>query len=38
MGWLGGYVPALEKSIRTLLEIVVTLPTDERALAVPRCC
>jgi excinuclease ABC subunit A len=38
MDWFGGYVPALEKSIRTLLEIVVTLPTDERALAVPRCC
>ncbi len=38
IGWPGGYVPAREYSIRIRLDRVVTLPTDDRADGVPRCC
>jgi len=31
-------VPAREYSMRSRLDSVVTLPTLERTLAVPRCC
>ncbi|GMA74282.1 hypothetical protein GCM10025880_06990 [Methylorubrum aminovorans] len=31
-------MPAREYIIRTRLDRVVTLPTEERALGVPRCC
>src|SRR6478735_3592131 len=37
IGCFGGYVPAREYSMRTRLDSVVTLPTDERTLGVPRC-
>ena len=36
--WPGGYTPAREYNMRSRLEIVVTLPTDERVLEPPRCC
>ncbi len=32
------YVPAREYSMRSRLDSVVTLPTEERVLGVPRCC
>ncbi len=38
MGWRAGYCPAREYSSRSRLEIVVALPTEERAVGVPRCC
>ncbi len=38
IGCFGGYVPAREYSMRSRFASVVTLPTDERVLAVPRCC
>lgn len=34
----GGYWPAREYSMRSELEMVVTLPTEERALGAPRAC
>ncbi|MCY1455290.1 hypothetical protein D9M71_724140 [compost metagenome] len=38
IGCLAGYVPAREYNMRSRLDRVVTLPTLERTLAVPRCC
>lgn len=38
IGCFGGYQPAREYSMRSRLDSVVTLPTVDRALGVPRCC